>query len=65
MEGKTEKFTIEITDDGHVVLNGAEGRLEFTAGEALMLLDILRNEEERLKRMAEDASPISISLQKN
>jgi len=63
MEGVKEKFTIEITDGGVVILSGEGVRLEFTAGEALMLLDILRNEEPKLKKAAEEASPIPISIQ--
>ena len=62
MEGIKEKFTVEITKSGVDIL-GAEGQvLHFTAVEALMLLDILKNEEEGLKRMAEEASPIPIKI---
>jgi hypothetical protein len=62
MEGITEKFTVEVTKSGVDIL-GADGQvLHFTAVEALMLLDILKNEEEGLKRMAEEASPIPIKI---
>ncbi len=62
MEEVKEKFSIEITDRGIVILNEEGRSLEFTAGEALMLLDILRNEETELKKMAEEASPIPIKI---
>lgn len=55
MEGITEKFTIKITDSGFVILNGEEKGLHLTPVEALMLLDILRNEESKLRKMAEEA----------
>jgi hypothetical protein len=58
LEGITEKFTVEMTKSGVDIL-GPDGQvLHFTAVEALMLLDILKNEEAELKRMAEEASPI-------
>ena len=40
-----EKFTIKVTDNGIVVIGEKGNRMEFSAGEALMLLDILKNEE--------------------
>jgi len=56
-----EKFTIKVTDKGLVI--GEKGnRMEFSAGEALMLLDILKNEEIELRKMAESASPMSLNL---
>ena len=62
MEGIIEKFSIEIKGSG-VYITGRDGkRLHFTAGEALMLLNILKNEEEELKRMSGEASPIPIKL---
>jgi hypothetical protein len=54
-----EKFTIEITESGLVVTGEKGDRLEFSAGEALMLLDILKNEEAQLRKMADAASPLS------
>ena len=63
MEGITEKFTIKITDRGIFILSGEEKSLHFSPGEALMLLDILRNEESKLRKMAEEASPIPIKIQ--
>ena len=61
METK-EKFTIEVTDNGLEIFCGGERALHFTAGEALMLLDILQNEEANLKQMAEEASPAPIRI---
>lgn len=64
MEGITERFTIKITDSGIFILSGKEEKsLHFSPGEALMLLDILRNEESKLRKMAEEASPIPIKIQ--
>ena len=62
MEGIKEKFTVEITESGVDILGGNRQLLHFTAVEALMLLDILKNEEAKLKRMAEEASPIPIKI---
>ena len=57
-----EKFTINVTD--HMVLiTDAKGKaLSFKPGEALMLLDILKNEEPELRRMANEASPIPMHI---
>ncbi|MGD9077322.1 MAG: hypothetical protein PVJ69_19045, partial [Desulfobacteraceae bacterium] len=62
MEGIKEKFTVEITESGVDIIGGERQLLHFTAVEALMLLDILRNEETKLKRMAKEASPIPIKI---
>ena len=62
MEGIIEKFTVEMTKSGVDILGGNGQVLHFTALEALMLLDILRNEEVELKRMAAEASPIPIKI---
>ena len=62
MEGIIEKFKIEIKGSG-LQITGRDGkRLHFTADEAVMLLDILKNEEDKLKRMSGEASPIPIKL---
>ena len=62
MDKFTEKFTIRVTDHG-VTITGKEGNsLEFNAGEALMLLDILKNEESELRKRAEEASPLSVEI---
>ena len=57
-----EKFTFKVTDDGLDIFSGGERALHFTAGEALMLLDILQNEESNLKRIADESSPIPIRI---
>ncbi len=57
-----EKFKIEVTETGVVVTGENEGRLEFSAVEALMLLDILKNEEAELRKMADAASPMSVKI---
>lgn len=62
MESAKEKFAIEILDTGTVILRGQNNLLKLSAGEAIMLLDILKNEEAKLKKIAEEASPISIKL---
>jgi hypothetical protein len=56
------KFTIKVTDNGVVVIGEKGNRMEFSAGEALMLLDILKNEETELRKMAESAAPMSSNL---
>ena len=57
-----EKFTIKVTDSGVVVIGEKGNRLEFSAGEALMLLDILKNEEVELRKIAEAASPLPVNI---
>jgi hypothetical protein len=62
-EKMKEKFVIRITDHG-VEVTSDEGRhLFFTACEALMFLDILRTEEENLRRMADEASPLPFRIE--
>ena len=63
MEGITEKFTIKITDSGIIICSGEEKCLQFTAGEALMLLDMLKNEEQNIRKMAEEALPLPIKIE--
>jgi len=63
MEEVRERFIIEITEKGLVITGGKGLNLEFTAGEALMLLDILTEEEQRLRNMAQEASPAPIKIQ--
>jgi hypothetical protein len=58
MADPIEIFTIEIDDAGNVTINGGDGRLRFTPVQALMVLDILKSEEDNLKRLAEETSPI-------
>jgi hypothetical protein len=57
-----EKFIIKVTDSGVVVIGEKGDHLEFSAGEALMLLDILKNEEVELRKMADAASPLSVKF---
>jgi hypothetical protein len=62
MQRFVEKFTIKVTDSG-VLMTDKEGNcIRLTAGEALMLLDILRNEEAALSNMAEKASPLPLHI---
>jgi len=62
MEAIAEKFIIRVKDRG-VIITGKEGNsMEFSAGEALMLLDILKEEEAELRRIAEEASPSPIKI---
>lgn len=60
----TERLTVRIDDDSLVIVqpdeNGAPFQLRLTAGDALMLLDILQNESEKLEAMAAEAAPIPI-----
>lgn len=63
MEDTTEKLRITITDRGDVIFSDRKKTLHFTAGEALMVLDILKSEEAKLRRIADEASPIPIKLQ--
>jgi len=65
MRGTRDRFTIEIRQRGLVITSGKGVSLEFTAGEALMLLDILTAEQERLRNMAREASPGPIKIQVN
>ena len=62
MEKIIEKFIIEFTVKGVEIGDGDGKGLVFTAGEALMLLDALRNEEMNLRQTADDASPLPIKI---
>ena len=59
-----ERLTVTIGKDSIVIAqtaeDGAPCQLRLTPGDALMLLDILRNESERLEAMAAEAAPIPI-----
>jgi hypothetical protein len=62
MEGSTERYSITVGEGG-LEIHSSEGKgISFTAAEALMLLDILKNEEETLKLLAERASPLPIRI---
>jgi hypothetical protein len=58
MEDSKERYRITVGDAGLEILSSEGNSLSFTAGEALMLLDILRNEEKKLRALAEQASPL-------
>ncbi len=62
MEGSTERYSITVGDAGLEIRNSEGKGVIFTATEALMLLDILKNEEERLKLAAEKASPLPVRI---
>jgi hypothetical protein len=62
MGAAREKMTIEFTELGVSIRDAYQTALKFTASEALMLLDILKNEEDQLKNMARKASPIPITV---
>ncbi len=62
MTTQIEKFTIEVKDDGLIIKSGEGQRLFFTPIEALMLLDILKAEEVRLKTLAEEKSPVPFKI---
>ena len=62
MEKSTERYSIAVGEGG-LEIHSSEGKgLSFTAAEALMLLDILKNEEEKLNLLAEQASPLPIRI---
>jgi hypothetical protein len=62
MEESTERYSITVGEGG-LEIHGTSGKsLSFSAAEALMLLDILKNEEEKLKLLAEQASPLPIRI---
>jgi hypothetical protein len=62
MEESTELYSITVGEGG-LEIHSSEGKgLSFTAAEALMLLDILKNEEVTLKLLAERASPVPIRI---
>jgi hypothetical protein len=60
MEEPSERYSITVGDAGLEIRNTEGKGLRFTAAEALMLLDILKNEEERLRFAAEKASPLPV-----
>jgi hypothetical protein len=62
MEGMTEKLTIRVTESGLTLQVHGGAAVELTAVEALMLLDILRDEERTLQELAEKASPLPFRM---
>jgi len=63
MEDSAERYSITVGDAGLEIRNSEGKGLSFTAAEALMLLDILKNEEEKLRIVADKASPMPIRFQ--
>lgn len=53
---------IRITKEGVEITSGKRRPLRFTACEALMVLDILQQEKENLKRIADEASPLPVRI---
>ncbi|WAC07050.1 MAG: hypothetical protein OS130_12540 [Thermodesulfobacteriota bacterium] len=53
-----EKFTIEFKEEGMIIKIGEGQHLFFSPIEALMLLDILKAEEAKLKTLAAKKSPL-------
>jgi len=62
MKKPTERYRITVGDGGLEIHSNEGKSLSFTAAEALMLLDILKNEEENLKLLAEQASPLPFRI---
>lgn len=64
MPGAVEKLTIRIRENQVVLTSHQEEEKEMsmTAMEALMLLDILKSEENRLREMADAARPIPMGF---
>ncbi len=62
MEESAERYRITVGDAGLEIHNSEGKSLSFTAAEALMLLDILKNEEEKLRSVAEKASPLPVHI---
>ena len=62
MEESTERYNITVGDGG-LEIHGSDGNIvSFTPTEALMLLDILKNEEEKLRQLADKASPMPVRI---
>ncbi len=59
----TERYSIIVGEAGLEILDNEGKGLTFTAAEALMLLDILKNEEEKLRLAAEKVSPLPVRIQ--
>jgi hypothetical protein len=62
-EKMKEKFVIQMTRQGMEISSSGGRPLRFTACEALMVLDILKAEEENLRRIADEASPLPLRIQ--
>ena len=53
-----ERFTIEVTEKGVTISDATGNGLTLAPVEALMLLDILKSEEEHLRELADAQSPL-------
>jgi hypothetical protein len=62
MEELAERYRITVGDGGLEIRNSKGKGLSFTAAEALMLLDILKDEEQKLRTVAEKASPLRVRI---
>jgi len=62
MDKSTERYRITVGGGGLEIHSSEGNSLSFTATEALMLLDILKNEEENLKVLADQASPLPVRI---
>jgi hypothetical protein len=62
MKKSRERYRITVGDRGLEIHSRGENTLTFTAAEALMLLDILKSEEEKLRLLAEQASPFPFRI---
>jgi hypothetical protein len=60
-----EKFTVEITEAGELVVQDSEQSLRFSPAETLMLLDILQQEEEFIRRKSQAACPLPLSFKES
>jgi hypothetical protein len=63
MENSSERYVITVGDAGLEIRDSKGNALSLTAAEALMLLDILKTEEEKLRQMADQASPMPVRFQ--
>ncbi len=62
-ENMKERFVVQITGEGMEISSNGCPPLRFSACDALMLLDILRAEEENLRRIADEASPLPFRIE--
>jgi hypothetical protein len=58
-----ERFVVQMTGEGMKISSGRSRPLVFSACDALMLLDILKAEEENLRRIADEASPLPFRIE--
>ena len=58
MQGAREKITIRVSEQGVRISTDKGECLDLTAVEALLVLDILKEEEGRLRSIADSKSPL-------